>query len=183
MKMIFFIVITFISVLIISCSEINSPPTNENTQNPFFGCQIMGIELDFVDTCSYDFINQFISQFDSVTVAGSFLGSTFYLYADSGNYENWLHYFENDTTIDRIDAYYPAQDSLILVVKLTGQKSVDEETLRFSQIPHITIQSIEVHRKTLFLEVAENSEERWKLIFEQYPFISFVNIIAICTCF
>lgn len=180
MRKLFFVKFFFLLLIITSCSEIDTPPSIENPQFPSGGCYIVGVELDFVDTCSYDFITNFISGFDSITVSESFLGSTFYLYADSGDYEYWLKYFDNDPTIDRIDANYPSPDSLILVIKLSGQKSVDEERERFLQIEHLTLLNIDIHRKYLDLDVPENSEERWKTFFEQYSFISYASVIGVC---
>jgi hypothetical protein len=139
MKKRFYIINVLFSLFIISCSEINYPPENNPPIIPAGGCSIQGVEVSFFDTCSFDFIMNFISGFDSVTVTESFLGGVFYLSADSGTYEYWLDYFDNDLTIERIDAIYPKPDSLILAIKVSGQKTIEEEKERFLQIKHITI--------------------------------------------
>lgn len=185
MKKIFFITIILVSVMIIGCSEINTPPPNENIpiENQY-GCYPMGVLITFNDSCSYGFITDFISQYDSISVTNSTLGATFELYADSGDYYYWLNYFENDPTIEQIYDSRPKPDSLILSVKVSGKISLEEETSRFLQIEHLTLLSTYISpTKELFLDVPENSEERWKTYFEHFPFITNSTVIMICICY
>ena len=181
MKKYFYIINISFALFIISCREINYPPENKNPIIPAGGCSIQGVEVFFSDTCSYDFIMSFISGFDSVTVTESFLGSVFYLSSDSGTYQYWQNYFDNDLTIESISGLYPKPDSLILAIKVSGQKTVEEEKQRFLLIEHLTIIDILTFERSLFLNVPEGSEEEWRLAFEEYPFIRFANVVIVCT--
>lgn len=177
----FYLIVLSLSFYITSCSE-NSNPVKKEEENitPISNCSIQGLEIQFADTCSYDFITTFLSNYDSVTVMETFLGSTFYLYADSGDYNYWLKYFENDSTIQNIIGYN-SSDSLILKIKLTGKKSTEEERQRFLQIKNLEIIKIEEYPKLVYIDVPENKESEWVSFFMQYSFISHVYTIAVCT--
>lgn len=164
-----------------SCSESNNPISNEEENiTPISECSIQGLEIEFVDSCSYDFVNGFLASYDSIIIQETFLGSTFYLYADSGDSNYWQNYFANDSTIQWIITYN-SSDSLILKIKLTGKKSTEEERQRFLSINNLEIIKIEEYPKLVYIDVPEKTETEWQSLFEQYSFISHVYIIAVCT--
>jgi len=130
MKKFIKILLILLSIFIISCNKNNNPVSNENNppQNPNPGgtCSFAGIDIEFADSCSYNFIMNFLSGLDSIVILNKSLGSTFYLYADSSGYNYWEDYFKDDSTIQ--DLYgYKSSDSLIIVIKSTGEKSLEEE--------------------------------------------------------
>ncbi len=158
-----------------SCSE-NSNPVNNKHSNE---CSISGLEIEFADTCSYKFITTFMSGFDSVVVTETFLGSTFYSYADSADDIYWLNYYENDSTIQRL-IVYTSNDSLILKIKLTGEKSSQEEKQRFLAIKNLEIIKIKEYPKLVYIDVPENTESEWASLFEQNLFITHAHVIGVC---
>lgn len=180
MKKIFFGVIYLSSLFIISCSEINSPDLTNNIIIPDGGCSTIGVDIDFVDTCSYNFVIPFLSNFDSITVDNTSLGSDFYIYADVGSYNSWQEYFNDDPTIKHFHRIKPESDSLFFVFVLTGQKSLEKERERFEQTEHLEIIKIEEHHKIVSIGVPENTETEWADFFRQYNFVSEVYVIGVC---
>jgi|GEM_PF-4261301 len=180
MKKVVLVTIYLFSIFIISCSEINSPVSNDDKIIPVGGCSIVGVNIDFVDTCSYNFVIPFLSGFDSITIVETFLGSDFYIYADSGDYNSWKEYFKNDPTIKYLFRINPESDSLLFVFVLTGQKSLKEEIERFEQIEHLEIIKIEEHPKLVSIDVPEKTESEWAEFFKQYAFVSEAYVVAIC---
>jgi hypothetical protein len=71
---------------LISCDgRIN--PVSISLSHPAPGyCVFEGLELQFADTCSYDFATAFLSGLDSVAIKGTQLGGTIYVLADSGDF-------------------------------------------------------------------------------------------------
>jgi hypothetical protein len=122
-----------------------------------------------------------MSSFDSLTVTWARLGFTFYIYSDSGDYNYWLSYFSNDSTIDQILWDLNSSDSLILEIHISGKKSIEEEKERFLQINHLGILSIEEDSKSVYVTAPENTEAEWEEYFKQYSFITDTFIIAVCT--
>ena len=111
------------------------------------------------------------------------MGGTIYLFADSGDYNYWYNYFKNDSTIQFTFSGSTNPDSLILQMVLTGEKSIDEETQIFNRIKHLKVINTEETTKLVYINVPENSVSKWEEIFSQYPFITRVLIIAVCTEF
>ncbi len=179
MKTYFNFIFLIFTTLIFSCNKNYSPlEEQENFQNNS-ECFIDGIEIEFADTCSYNFIIAFVSGFDSIKVTDTFLGSTFYLYADSADANYWLDYFDNDSTIQEL-VVFDTSDSLVLKIKVNGEKSTEEEQLRFSTIKNLEIIKIKEYPKLIYIDVPENTESYWATLFEQYDFIINVSIMAIC---
>jgi hypothetical protein len=145
------------------------------------GCEPVGVHLKFKDSCSYNFIMNFISEYNTVEILESYLGFVFFIYPDSGDYDYWVNYFAGDRTIKRIDGINPEPDSLILAIKVSGEKTIEEETERFTQIPHLTITQVIHEDNSLVLDVPENSEERWENFFKQFTFIEYSFSVWICT--
>src|SRR5574338_702620 len=147
MKKAILVLVSLFLIFIISCSEINNPVSNDEKIIPAGGCSIVGVDIDFVDTCSYNFVIPFLSNFDSITIVEAFLGGDFYIYADSGAYDSWKEYFKDDPTIKYFFRINPDSDSLLFLFVLTGQKSIEEEREKFEQIEHLSIIKIEEHPK------------------------------------
>ena len=181
MKNIFLFLTILFSLHFISCSKINNPVTIENNYYPVSHCEIDGLEIDFADTCSYNFVMSFMSAFDSVIVRNTDLGGTFRVHPDSGSYDYWQNYFANDSTIDFIYPDLNSPDSLILIIHVSGKRSIEEEKERILQTNHLEIISIEEDSKSVYVTVPENRETEWKENFKQYSFITEVFIIAVCT--
>ena len=184
MRKIVFATFILLSFFIVSCDK-NSDPISSVENNPPIHypvghCSFFGIEIQFEDTCSYNFITTFLSTLDSIVVLDTYLGSTFYLYADSGDYNYWLNYFNNDSTIQNMSGYN-SSDSLILVIRLTGQKSQDEEEQKFLEIKNLKIIKIEEYPNLVYIDVPDNTETRWADRLEQYPFILYAYPIYMCT--
>lgn len=172
-------IILMVSFYLIACRESN--PITQDEEIILAGrCYTAGLEIFFVDSCSYKFITNFMSSFDSVVVGNYFLGSDFYLYADSGDYNYWVQYFVNDTTIFNIMNVSASKDSLILKLKSTGEKSIEEESQRLSSIKNLEIIKIEEQPKHVFVDVPENTESKWEAIFKEYEFVSAVYIVGVC---
>ena len=180
MNRIILTLLSLFSIFVISCSEINSPVLEEDNVIPTGGCSIVGVDLDFVDSCSYNFVIPFLSNIDSITVVETFLGSDFYIYADTGNYNSWAEFYKNDPTIKHLFQNNQDSDSLILRFELTGEKSILEERERFEQVEHFEIIKIEEHPKLVSIDVPENTESEWEIYFKQYEFIEEVYLVAVC---
>lgn len=169
------------SFFIISCSKTNNPIASRNEVNhPAGYCKDLGLQIDFEDTCSYNFVVPFLMSFDSVQIIETDLGGYFYVYADSGNFNYWYNYFEKDSTILFITTFSSNSDSLILKFSMTGQNTIDDEVQRFSSISHLHIINIELHPKTVYVHVPENTESKWEDIFSRYNFITNVMIFGVC---
>jgi hypothetical protein len=179
MKTFFNFIFLVFTTLIFSCNKNYSPLEEQENLIHNSDCIIGGIEIEFVDTCSYEFITTFISAFDSIKVTDTYLGCTFYLYADSADYNYWLKYFENDSTIQSL-IFFNSADSLILKIRLTGKKSTEEERQRFLRIKNLKIIKIKEYPKLVYIDVPENTESEWVTIFNQYAFISHVYIMGVC---
>jgi len=175
------ITIIISSLLFISCSKVNNPVSTEEKIGSVTHCRINGLDINFIDTCSYNFVVQFLSTFDSVTIIETHLGSDFYIYTDSGDFNYWVEYFKNDSTIQYLFNVSTTSDSLIMEFVLSGQKSVEEERRRFNEIDHLEIINIVEHTKSAYVVVPEDSEFRWVEKFKDYYFITYVNIIGVCT--
>ena len=164
----------------ISCDgRIN--PVSISLSHPAPGyCVFEGLELQFADTCSYDFVIGFLSGFDSVTVTRTLLGGTLYLFADSGDFSYWNEYFKNDSAIQYISTAYTSSDSLILKLVLTGKKSIDKEKESLSKIKNLTIIKFEETPKLVYVDVPENNISGWMENFRKYQFILQVMLIGVC---
>ena len=165
-------------VYFISCSE-ESNPVNEERIHPISNCSLDGLEIEFVDTCKYDFIISFLSTFDSVSVVDSFLGSTFYFYAESGDTDYWQNYFENDSSIQFFTTYN-SSDSLILKIRISGKYSEELDYERFLEINNLEFLNVEKPENKVYVLVPENTETQWSEYFEQYEFISNAYVIGVC---
>jgi hypothetical protein len=165
---------------LISCTTGQNPLSREEVHRPATNCYITGLKIDFADTCSYDFVMNFLSDYDSVTVTDSYLGDNFYLYADSGDYNYWYNYFAGDSTVQLVHLVRAA-DSLILKITVSGEKPRGEESQRFQQIRHLQIISIEKYPGHVYVTVPEKSEESWCTYFRQFTFILSAVPVGLCT--
>jgi hypothetical protein len=177
-KSTYFFILIFIT-LNVSCTRNSNPLSEQNNIEHGSKCLIDGLEIEFADTCSYRFICTFMSEFDSIKIKETYLGCTFYLYTDSADDIYWENYFQNDSTIQRLVVINSA-DSLILKIKVTGEKTTEEEQHRFSLIKNLEIIKIKEHPKLVYVEVPENTESEWASLLEKYSFINKVSIIGIC---
>ncbi len=183
MKRTCLVIIISISIYFISCrGNLNPVSIYIPHRTPGY-CTANELELKFKDTCSYNFVINFLSGFDSIKISAALLGGTIYLLADSGDYNYWYNYFKNDSTIQFIFLGSTNPDSLVLQIILTGKKSIYEETQIFNQIKHLKVINTEENTKLVYLTVPENSVSKWEELFSKYPFITRVLIIAVCTEF
>ena len=181
MKIIISVTIIFSILFLTSCNKDDYPVSTEEIIGPVIHCTIDGLDINFADTCSYNFVMFFLSGFDSVTIIDTHLGSDFYVYADSGDFIYWSDYFKNDSTIKYLFNVSSKPDSLIMEFILTGEKSVEEERKRFNEISHLEIINIIEQTKSAYVIVPEGSESRWAEKFKEYNFVSEVYIIGVCT--
>lgn len=123
-------------------------------------------------------MTSFLSNFDSVIIREMFLEGYLYIYADSGNYDHWLNYFKDDSTIQYIHTANSSPDSLVLKFFLTRKRVIEEEIQRFQEIKHLQIIKIEEQPKLVNVGVPKNTESEWEAIFKDYSFISYVYIIG-----
>jgi hypothetical protein len=112
MKNCFYLILIIIISLSISCRRNSNPLEIQRSDRLYSRVFLEGLEIEFADTCSYQFIHNFLSRFDELRIMDSFLGCTFYLYADSADGNYWISFFENDSTVQRI-IYLNSSDSLI----------------------------------------------------------------------
>ncbi len=100
-KNISLLIFLFISSLyLISCNNGGNPVAIDLRDNtPKTICSFQGMELQFNDSCTYEFITSFIARYDSVEIIETYLGCTFHLYAKEGDKKYWQKYFENDSTV------------------------------------------------------------------------------------
>ncbi|MEJ2618428.1 MAG: hypothetical protein P8Z35_25960, partial [Ignavibacteriaceae bacterium] len=156
-------------------------PVSINLSHPSPGyCTFQGLEIEFADTCSYDFVTGFLAGFDSVTIKSSLLGGTVYVLADSGDFNYWYQYFKEDSAVQYITASVTSSDSLILKLALTGKKSINEEEEILSQIKNLTIINFEETPKFVDVDIPENNITWWAENFRKYPFIVQILIISVC---
>ena len=181
MRVLWLLLSLFIIAYFISCSE-ESNPLKEEKIHPVSYCSSSEVELEFADSCTYDFVISFLSTFDSVSIFDSYLGSTFYIFADSGDANYWQTYFENDSSIQHFITFNSA-DSLILEIRLFDKHSEESESQRFSRIKHLNIIRIEKSLNLVYISVPENKATEWTEFFEQYEFIIHAYVIAVCTDF
>jgi hypothetical protein len=179
MKKYFLFIFILIGVLFTACSKDNNPLIEEENKIVAGHCDFAGLEVKFADTCSYYFIKSFFQQYDSIKITYSSLGGSFYLYADSGDYNYWSKYFENDSTIQNINSFYSA-DSLILKIDFTGENTLEIERQRLLSISNLTIIKSEKPQLKVFINVPEKTEAKWEALFKQYSFISYVYTIYVC---
>ncbi len=181
MKRVFFVPIILISLYFTSCNESNNPVSDKKIEYPVEYCTTDGLEIDFEDTCSYNFVIPFISSFDSVVIGTTHLGAIFYIYANSGDYNYWADYFRDDSTIQYIFNLNSSSDTLILKIVTSGEKSIEEEKQRLLHINNLQIINIEEQLKYVIVKVPKDTEFKWEAIFSQYIFISRVFVIGVCT--
>jgi len=179
MKRYYFLLIILFGIFFTACGKDNNPLVEEENKNIAGYCSFAGLEIKFADTCSYNFIMSFLEEYDSVKIINSYLGGSFYLYADSGDYNYWSKYFENDSTIQNITVYYSV-DSLILKIDFTGKNSLEIERQKFLSISHLIIKNIEKPQQIVFIDVPEKTESKWEALFKEYQFISYVYSIYTC---
>ena len=160
----------------IACNKDKTPLGIEQEIIP--PLNIQGFEIEFSDTCSYSFIITFLSSFDSIRITSTFLGNTYHFMADSGDKEYWHSYFENDSTIQSLFTY-DTNDSLELKIRVTGERSSNEDLERFSTIKYLTLIEIEDPLYLVYIKVPKGTEYEWKRILSQYHFILQINMMGI----
>jgi hypothetical protein len=179
MKKYFLFIFILVGVLFTACSKDNNPLVEEKNINIVSHDSFWGLEIKFADTCSYSFIKSFLQQYDSIKINYSSLGGSFYLYADSGDYNYWSEYFKNDSTIQNINGFYSA-DSLILKIEFTGENPLEVERQRFLSINNLTIIKSEKPQQKVSVNVPEKTEAKWEEIFKQYSFVLYVIGLYVC---
>ena len=180
MKIAFLAALISLSIILSSCKgKIN--PVSINLSHPAPGyCTSQGLELEFADTCSYDFTTVFLAAFDSITIKSTLLGGELYVLADSGDFNYWYQYFKEDSAVLYITESGFSSDSLILKLMLTGKKSLKEEEEILSLVKNLKIINFEKTSKIVEIDVPENNITFWAEKFQKYPFILQVLVIAVC---
>ena len=180
MKVILPTVVILLSFFLFSCKgKIN--PVSINFSHPTPGyCTFQGLEIEFADTCLYDFAIGFLAGFDSVTVKSTLLGGAIYVLADSGDFNYWYQYFKGDSAVQYITESSSSSDLLKLKLMLTGKKSLIEEEEILSQVKNLSIIYFEKTSKLVDIDVPENNITFWAENFRKYPFILEVLIIGVC---
>ena len=135
------------SLFIISCSKTNNPISTNEYHNPIHNSSISSMEIGFIDTCSYNFVVSFLSDFDSLKINETFLGGYLYVYADSGEYLYWANYFNNHSSINYITISKSNPDSLTMKFSLSGQISLEVEKQIISRNKHLHIIKFEEQPK------------------------------------
>ena len=172
------LIVILLSFYFVLCNKNFTPLEIEQEVDPPFSVNSEGLEIAFSDTCSYRFVLNFLSGFDSISISHTFLGNTYHFIADSGDSEYWLGYFENDSTIQFL-GINDKNDSLQLKIRVTGERSSHDELERFSNINYLTLIEVEGPLNLIYINVPEDTESEWKKIFSQYRFILHVNIIGV----
>ena len=168
-------------LLFISCSEERNPVSNEEHPILIHHSSYSTFEFQFEDTCSYNFVISFFEQFDSVQVQAAYLGGYFYVYADSGDYNYWYDYFDDDSTIQSIYVENSVSDSLLLKLCLTGKKSSDQQRSELLNTKHLQIINFEESPKLIYLHFSPSIEHNYEEIFSKYKFIININLIVAVT--
>ncbi|MBN1408443.1 MAG: hypothetical protein JW956_11670 [Calditrichaceae bacterium] len=181
MNRLIYLIVTLSIAALISCSKDNNPLDfqEEEKIRPAGYCTIDGLEITFNDTCSYNFIVNFLSGFDSIEMRYLSFGREFDLYADSAGGDYWLKYFKDDSTLQFVNVNR-ISDSLRIHITTTGEKTLDEELKYFSSINHLQILNVDELQRTAYIGVPVDTEDIWKEKFEEYFFIEQVLIIGIC---
>jgi hypothetical protein len=183
MKIYFYQIVLSLSVYVASCSESSNPVKGTTAPigpHPVSTCSIQGLDLYFEDACSYNFVVSFLSTFDSVTINSILLGYNFYIYADSGDYNYWSDYFKEDSTIKYLYKIYTTSDSLLMKIIFTGQKTFEEEKVKFENIHNLKIISTKLQPNVVSISVPKGLESEWAEKFRKYPFITQVYIVSVC---
>lgn len=179
--------ITFMGVAVLLAFSLyacrgNINPVEVNLSRPLPGyCSILGLDIEFADTCSYDFVAKFFSGFDSVEIKSTLLGGAVYVHANSGDFNYWYQYFEEDSAVQYITASHTYSNALILKLMLTGKRSLNEEEEILSQIKYLRIINFEQTSKLVEINEPENNFTYWADNFRKYPFI--LQVLAIGVCF
>jgi len=175
------IVITlFLSLLLFSCSTNFSPVSPDQQKiTPQCGCDTAGIYIEFVDTCSYDFVISFLAEYDSVTIIDTLIGIDLFLYADSGNTEYWLDYFKDDSLFFSLSSYTQS-DSLILIFRFLNEEYYQNYKDNLINHRNLHFEKSYNRVKSVLVKVPNNSEMEWINYFEQFAFIEFVGLLLVC---
>jgi hypothetical protein len=179
MKKILSITIVIIGLLLSACKDDEEviQPVKFPEQG---GCSYVLSEIYFADTCSYDFAVNFLSNQDSIEIKDIFMGKTFIVRSDSGDYMYWYNIFINDPGISSFMLASTTTDSLTLHLQMKGDKPASDEEARISSIPHLTLLSIEENEKYISVILPTESLTKWENYFKEFPFIEKVISLYIC---
>ncbi len=179
LHLVFFTFILFVLVLINSCIRDDNPLSIEKKIIPHGSCETEGINIDFADTCSYDFVISFLSEYDSVKIQRTYLGVDLFLYADSGNANYWFDYFKADSLNFSLSSYSHS-DSLFLVFSFISEGKFYTEKDDLINHRNLHFKKYVIQNKSVMVRVPENSERTWIDFFDQFDFIEYVYWIGIC---
>ncbi len=166
-------------VLTVSCKKDTNPVSLQSEMIPSGGCSTEGIDIVFVDSCSYDFAIAFLSDFDSVQIVETYFGINLYLYADSGDANYWINYFSEDSSFLDL-SFSTLSDSLFLKFRFLNEEVYLEEKDHLIDQKNLIYQKSVQENKTVFINVPEGSESEWVTYFKKFDFIEYVFWIAIC---
>ena len=180
LNFVFFIFLMFILLTIHSCIRDDNPLSIEKKIIPHGSCETEGIYIDFADTCSYDFVILFLSEYDSVKIQKTYLGVDLFLYADSGNANYWFDYYKADSLNFSLSSYAPS-DSLILVFEFISEEKFYSEKDDLINHRNLHFKKFVFHNKSVMVQVPEKTEQTWVNFFDQFDFIEYVYWIIICS--
>lgn len=177
MLMEFFLVVFL--VLLISCKKDTNPISIQSEKFPIGWCSTVGIEIAFVDSCSYNFATKFLLDFDSVKILKTNFGINLYLYADSGDVNYWKDYFSEDSSFFDL-SFYNQSDTLILSFMFLNEEVYLSEKDNLINHRNLFYKWKIEENKTVLIKLPEGSESEWINYFMQFDFIEYAHWIGIC---
>ena len=179
MKIYLFICIVLSIFMIASCEEKSNPTSNQKIF-PAGGCDTAGLYLGLNDTCSYTFVKNFFSDFDSVQIVDSNFYAQLFLYADSGDVYYWDNFFENDSIITHMNTVN-INDSLFLNIRYFNFGSdFDENSYLINKSEHLHFINFTEEEKSVVIYVPEESGIDWIEVFQQFNFITDIQWFIVC---
>ena len=171
----------FLSIIIFSCKEKSNPTSNQPIL-PVSKVDSSGLYLGLNDTCSYRFIKDFLSNYDSVQVLDANFYVQLYLYADSGDNDYWDDFFEKDSVINNL-YFFNSNDSLIIEIRYFNYDVNLEEynTFLTNQSNYLHFMKSVEEAKSVVIFVPQKPGVNWAEEFQQYSFINEIQWIISIT--
>lgn len=151
----------------------------------FFGCESEKIELlssepaitsskyivFLKDTCSYNFIENYFAQLDSVSITRMLLGYDIKAGINTGNTEYWFETLNSDEGI--VFSIWANNSLDSISICYTGKISADSAISFINKLDNIEYSSLDYYEKYIWIRVWNKS------IFEQIQSLDFVTYIEI----
>ncbi len=183
MRTLIYVLTLTILLFSFSCQKDLSPISTEQQNNiPICGncgCDTAGIYINFVDTCSYDFVISFLAEYDSVIIIDTHLGVDLFLYADSGNSAYWFDYFKDDSLFFSLSSF-TRSDSLFLIIRFLNEEYYQNYKDDLTNHRNLYFENFIIHENSVLIQVPKNSESFWINYFSQYVFIEYVDLLVSC---